>query len=54
MEQTTETQGMPFSGEIQGGEGYVVAAWGISLAVLLAYVIAVTVRLQRMQKKRQQ
>ncbi len=53
MKQTTEIQGMPFTGEIHGGGGYVVAAWGISLAVLLAYVTVVTVRLQRLEKKRQ-
>ena len=38
-------------GVIQGGWGYVAAAWGISLSVLLLYVAVVTVRLREAQRR---
>ncbi len=41
------TEGVEFTGEIVGGGGYVVAAWGISLAILLAYVVMTSVRYRR-------
>lgn len=53
MNETNETQGMPFTGEIEGGGGYVAAAWGISLIVLLAYVAMVTFRLRRLENRKQ-
>jgi len=45
MNGTEET--VEFTGEITGGQGYVAAAWGISLSVLLVYVVVTTVRLRK-------
>jgi len=42
----------PFTGEITGGWGYVGAAYGISLSLLLAYTLVVTFRLRSAQAAR--
>jgi hypothetical protein len=44
--QADPTNNNPFTGEISGGWGYVGAAYGISLSLLLAYTVVVTVRLR--------
>ena len=44
---------MEFTGQIVGGTGYVVAAWGISLSLLLVYVVVTTVRLRRARAARE-
>ncbi len=41
-----------FTGEITGSGGYVVAAWGISLGILLAYVLFTTMRLSKARAAR--
>jgi hypothetical protein len=45
MNETTEE--VQFTGEIVGGGGYVVAAWGISLTMLLVYVVVTTLRYRK-------
>ncbi len=45
MNETEAT--VEFTGEITGGGGYVAAAWGISLGILLAYVLFTTMRLKK-------
>ena len=42
---------MQMQGVIVGGWGYVFAAWGASLAVLLIYAVAVNIRLRRALRK---
>jgi folate-dependent tRNA-U54 methylase TrmFO/GidA len=51
MNGTEET--VQFTGQLVGGEGYVAAAWGISLSILLAYVIITTLRLRRARAGRE-
>lgn len=46
MNEESTTEAVEFTGEIVGGGGYVFAAWGISLAILLVYVAVATVRLR--------
>lgn len=41
----------PFDGVIEGGWGYVAGAYGLSLGVLLVYVLVVTFRLRRLRNK---
>lgn len=40
-----------FDGKIEGGWGYVGSAYGISLAVLLVYVLVTTVRLRGLEAR---
>jgi len=42
---------MEFTGVIQGGWGYVAAAYGISLSILLTYVLVVSFRLRALRAK---
>jgi hypothetical protein len=50
---TSESQdaGMMFSGKIEGGWGYVAGAYGISLGILLVYVLMVTFRLRGLKAR---
>ncbi len=42
---------LPFDGKVDGGWGYVGAAYGISLFVLLVYVLVTTVRLRGLESR---
>ena len=55
-EETTTTTAPPddaptFDGKIEGGWGYVAGAYGISLFVLLVYVLVTTVRLRGLEAR---
>ncbi len=43
---TEQAEIVTLDGRIEGGWGYVGAAWGLSLAVLLVYVVVVNIRLR--------
>jgi hypothetical protein len=43
--------GAMFTGKIEGGWGYVGMAYGISLAILLIYVLVVSVRLRGLEAR---
>ncbi len=40
---------MEFTGIIEGGWGYIWAAYGVSLSILLAYALVVTFRLRSLR-----
>lgn len=42
---------MKFDGVIEGGWGFVAGAYGISLTILLVYVLVVTFRLRNLRAK---
>jgi hypothetical protein len=50
---TTMPAGHPFSGRIEPGSGwgYVGAAYGLSLSILLAWVLVVTFRLREVRRR---
>jgi len=43
---TEQAETVTLDGRIEGGWGYVGAAWGLSLSVLLIYVVVVNMRLR--------